>query len=104
MKTPGVSVSSSVVASGELRLTASVVATLVGSGTAAPPGGGVGGLKASPLVVLTLLVEFKIDSVAALVALRHKKINICASKQDCRPFIFFCSMRHGVVIRVRLTS
>lgn len=80
VKTPVVSVSSMLLASGELMLTASVVATLVGSGTAAPPGGGVGGVKASPLVALTLLVKFKLDCVAALVALRHKKTNICVSK------------------------
>lgn len=71
---PGVSVSR-VVASGELRLTVSMIAT-VASADAAPPGGGVVGVKAPPFVVLTLLVEFKLGSVAAFVELRHKKIHI----------------------------
>lgn len=95
MKTPVVSVSVRVVASGELMLNASVVATLVGSAAAAPPGGGVGGRNTSPFVALTLLVEFNVDSVAAFVVLRHKVIR--DSKYDCRRLIVsifnetFCS-------------
>lgn len=86
MKASGVSVCVRAVPSGELVLTASVVATLVGSAAAAPPCGGVGGRKTSLLVVLTFLVEFEIDSVAAFVTLRRKIIR--ASKWDSRRLIF----------------
>lgn len=83
MVTAGVSVKSSgvpipfgVAATVEFWVTASVVPAPVGSVAAAPPGVGVAELKTSPVEVLTLTVELKVDSVTAFVSRRHKKINI----------------------------
>lgn len=76
VKSSGVPVPFRVAASVEFWVTASLVPAPVGSVAAAPPGGGVAELKTSPLVVLTLTVELKVDSVTAFVSRTHKKINI----------------------------